>query len=241
MADELKNAGMDWLEAELLRREAEELLPPARGNPQAARYYIRMSHWDKATAAFEKVDLWARPLREDVVFARASLYLIQGDSEGYDRFCRDMLQRVPQTEDHFEAYVLARTSAMGRQSSVDPAQAVQWAKQAVAGDQPPWYFHVLGLAQYRAGQFDEAQQSFTRSKIETWGGRDLNWFGLALVHHRQGRPDEAQQCLDKGIQWLERFGPPGSEQPTTIHYADWLEAQVLRREVEDVVKIKQSP
>jgi tetratricopeptide (TPR) repeat protein len=130
---------------------------------------------------------------------------------------------------------------MGRQSPVDPAQAVQWAKQAVAGDQLPWYFHALGLAQYRAGQFDEALQSFSRANVEAWPSRDLNWFGLALVHHHLDHPDEAQQCLGKGVQWLERHGPPGPGQPANIHPMDWLEAHVLRREAEDVLKIEQSP
>jgi tetratricopeptide (TPR) repeat protein len=168
------------------------------------------------------------------------LYLIQGDSEGYDRFCREMLQRVPQTEDHFEAYVLVRTCTMGRQSPVDPAQAVQWAKQAVAGDQPPWYFHALGLAQYRAAQFDEALQSFSRANVEAWGYRDLNRFGMALAHHRLGHPDEARKCLEKGIQWLKQYGPPGAGQPANIHPMDWLEAHVLRREAEDVMQLKRN-
>ena len=220
-----------------LLADVESKVPPV----DLAQSYIRRSQWDMAAIAYEKVDLWPRPLREDVVFARASLYLIQGDSEGYNRFCQDMLQRVPQTEDHSEAFVLVRTCTMGRQSPVDPAQAVQWAKQAVARAQPPWYFHALGLAQYRAGQFDEALQSFSRANVEAWPYRDLNWFGMALAHDRLGHSDEARKCLDKGIQWLERFGPPGPGQPANIHPMDWLEAQVLRREAEDVLKIKQNP
>jgi tetratricopeptide (TPR) repeat protein len=204
-----------------------------------ARFYILRSQWDKAAAEYAKADLLARPLRDDAL-GYACLFLIRGDSDGYDRFCQGMIQRAGRTEDHFEAFVLARTCAMARESPVDPARAVEWGKQAVVSAQPAWYFHALGLAQYRAGQFDQALKSFTKANVETWPYRDVNWFGLALVHHRLGHPDEARQCLDKGIQWLEREGPPGPGRPAKIHPMDWVEAQVLRREAEEMLKIKHS-
>jgi tetratricopeptide (TPR) repeat protein len=204
-----------------------------------ARHCILLSQWDKAAAAYAKADLLARPLNDDA-FAYACLFLIRGDSEGYNRFCQGMIRRAGQTKDHFEAFVLARTCAMARKSPVDPPRAVEWAKQAIAGAQPAWYFHALGLAQYRAGQFDQALQSFAKANVQTWAHRELNWFGLALVHHRLGHADDARQCLDRGIQWLEREGPPGPRRPAKIHPMDWVEAHVLRREAEELLKVKRS-
>jgi tetratricopeptide (TPR) repeat protein len=208
--------------------------------PLRARSYILLSQWDRAAAEYAKTDLWARPLRDDA-FAYACLFLIRGDGEGYNRFCEGMAQRTAKTAAPFEAYVLARSCAMARKGPVDPAQAVRWANQAVAGGHLPWYFHALGLAQYRAGQFDQARQSFTKANVKAWAHRELNWFGLALVHHRLGHPDEARRCLAKGIQWLEREGPPGSGRPAKLHPMDWVEAQLLRREAEEMLKIKRSP
>src|SRR5207253_8527165 len=118
------------------------------------------------------------------------------DGEGYNRFCRSLIQRAAQS-DGAEAYILARTCAVARQSPVDPARAVQWANQAVASSHNPWDFHVLGLAQYRAGQFDQALRSFTNANVKRHRYAELNWFGLALVHHHLGHADEARQCLDK--------------------------------------------
>ncbi len=123
-----------------------------------ARYYIGLSQWDKAAAEYAKAD-WSRPLEDDT-FAYACLFLIRRDSEAYNRFCKDMIQRAGEMEDP-EAYVLARMCAIGRTTPVDPVRVLQWAKQDIAGSQNPWDFHVLGLAQYRAGQFDQALQSFT--------------------------------------------------------------------------------
>jgi WD40 repeat protein len=207
-----------------------------------ARDYICLSQWDKAAAEYAKADLLAQPLRDDA-FAYAGLFLIRGDSEGYQRFCQDMIQRVPPTEapSPYEAYVLARSCALARKSPVDPARAVQWANQAFTAAPHPWRLHTLGLAQYRAGQFDQALQSFTKADVKAWTDREVTGFGLALVHHRLGHPEEARRCLDKGIQWLERVGPPGPEQPAKLLPQDWLEAQLLRREAEETLKIKQSP
>jgi hypothetical protein len=204
-----------------------------------ARYYILLSQWDPAAAEYAKADLVASPLTSDAC-GYACLLVIRGDREGYDRFCQGMIQCAGQTKDPWEANILARSCALARKSPVDPARAVQWANQAVAGEQTPWYRHALGLAQHRAGQFDHALQSFTRSNVQEWNNAALNWFRLALVHHSLGHTDEARECLDKGVQWLQREGPPGPGRPTKILNVDWLEAQILRREAEELLKIKRS-
>src|SRR5262249_24306994 len=49
-----------------------------------AQHYARLSQWDKAAAQYAKAVLLARPLRDDA-FAYACLFLIRGDSEGYNR------------------------------------------------------------------------------------------------------------------------------------------------------------
>ena len=208
-----------------------------------ARYYISLSHWDKAAVEYAQAD-WSRPMEDDT-FAYACLFLIRGDSEGYTGFCQGMIQRAGQMENP-EAYVLARICAIGRNSPVDPARILQWANQV--GAVKPWELHVLGLAQYRAGQFDLALQSFTKSNVEHWtaGGsridcHGLNWFALALVHYRLGQPDEARQCFDKANQWLSQVGPSGPDQPAKLPPQDWVEAQLLRREAEDFLTKPRSP
>jgi serine/threonine protein kinase/WD40 repeat protein len=239
----LKEMNLDWDWPEFPPAEPSRQPPlqvEVKADPvMAARYYISLSQWDKAAAEYAQAD-WSRPLGDDA-FAYAGLFLIRGDGEGYNRFCQGMIQRAGQTKDYFEAYILARSCALARKSPVDPARTVQWANQAVASNQAAWYFHVLGLAQYRAGQFDQALQSFTKGNAQPWKYWEINWFGLALVHHRLGHADEARQCWDKGIQWLEREGPPSPERPAYILPQDWLEAQLLRREAEEMLKIKRSP
>src|ERR1039458_8825834 len=42
-----------------------------------ARYYISLSHWDKAAVEYAQAD-WSRPMEDDT-FAYACLFLIRGD------------------------------------------------------------------------------------------------------------------------------------------------------------------
>ena len=205
----------------------------------SASNYIRLSQWDKAAGEYAQTD-WSGPLSDDV-FTYACLFLIRGDDEGYNRFCQDMIQRAAETKNPFDAYVLAQSLRNARKSRIEPARAVQWANQALASEHLPWFFHALGLAQYRAGQFDQALQSFTKANVKSWPSSGLNWFGLALGHHRLGHPDDARQCLDKGIQWLEREGPPSPDRPAQLMPQDWVEAQLLRREAEETLEVKRSP
>jgi WD40 repeat protein/tetratricopeptide (TPR) repeat protein len=224
------------LEATALRLDLREV---AEAQAALSRYYLRQSQWDKAAAEYARAD-WSRPLGGEAI-AYAGLFLMRGDSEGYSRFSQGMIQRLAQSEAPSDAYILARTCTLGRKSPVDPARAVGWANQAVAGYQAPWCVHVLGLAQYRAGQFDQALQSFTKANVKAWPDWELNWFGLALVHHHLGHTDEARSCLDKGIEWLKREGPPRPEGPGSAYSLDWLEALLLRQEAEELMKIKRSP
>lgn len=203
-----------------------------------ARNYVNLSQWDKASAEYARI-AWSKPLADDA-FTYASLFLIRGDSEGYHRFCDVMLGRAASL-DGAETYVMARICAIARVSPVDPARVVKWANQGVSANHSPWDFHVLGLAQYRAGQLAEALESLTKANVKGWRYHELSWFALALVHYRLGHPDEARQCFDKGIEWLARVGPSGPDQPANLLPQDWLEAQLLRREAEELMTTQPSP
>jgi tetratricopeptide (TPR) repeat protein len=85
------------------------------------------------------------------------------------------------------------------------------------------------VCQVRAGQLDEAVESLQKSlEIDpVWEARFLNWFGLALAHHRRGEAEEARCWFERAVELMQRH--PG---PTT---QDRLEAQLLRRELEQLL------
>jgi tetratricopeptide (TPR) repeat protein len=101
--------------------------------------------------------------------------------------------------------------------------------------------HVLGAALLRAGRLDEAIARFEESLAAQpdWPAHGLNAFGLALAHHRLGRPEEARRWLDRAERWLSALdrtyaadGPrvlTGQPQ-VPLSFEFWVYAQLLRRE-----------
>ena len=77
--------------------------------------------------------------------------------------------------------------------------------------------------------------------MEGWTLRDLNWFGLALVHLPHGPPGRGPAIAEQGHPMAGARKPAGPRRPTKLLPQDWLEAQLLRREAEEMLKIKRSP
>jgi Flp pilus assembly protein TadD len=138
-------------------------------------------------------------------------------------------------QDPFTASRLARACALAEPPPADAARLIGWARPAVkAQATEPSYQHTLGLAHLRAGHWDEAARHL-RDADRGWAVAPLNWLGLALVHGRRGQPAEARRWLDKANAVLDRTSP--ATWPTW----DWLEAQVLRREAETLLKAPPPP
>jgi WD40 repeat protein/serine/threonine protein kinase len=204
----------------------------------AGRHHVRLSHWDQAAADYARAD-WNRALGDDA-FEYACLFLIRGDVDGYRKFYERLIERAGQTKDSFEAFVLARIGGMAPPGILDSSRAVQWGKQAVdSGPRVSWYVHALAMAHYRAGQFDIAVQRLQESQSGNWVSvADLNYFGLALAEYRLGHLALARESLAQGMDWLQKMTPAKSDALTTLFATDWLEAQLLRREAEDLINAK---
>jgi tetratricopeptide (TPR) repeat protein len=63
---------------------------------------------------------------------------------------------------------------------------------------------ALGLAQYRAGQWDEARATVERSIQFRSGGDAYEWFVLAMALARQGERDEARRRFEEAVRWTRR-------------------------------------
>ncbi len=118
--------------------------------------------------------------------------------------------------------------------AVVPEQIVSWARNAVAS-QPRfgWYAHVLAMAYLRAGNYDAAKESVELSRTLGWnvGGQALNDLVSAMIDRVQGRAASA-------MEQFERSERPIFDRNTGAHVdgtpmlTDWLEFQILRRQIE---------
>ncbi|MEX0676947.1 MAG: protein kinase [Pirellulales bacterium] len=93
------------------------------------------------------------------------------------------------------------------------ALAVQAASQATkAAPNDAMILNTLGAAQYRAGKWEDAIGSLTKSE-ELAPDRSLafNGFFLAMAHWQLGRKDEARQWYDRSVKWMEKNDPMSEE------------------------------
>jgi WD40 repeat protein/serine/threonine protein kinase/tetratricopeptide (TPR) repeat protein len=192
--------------------------------------------WDQAAADYARViDSCPLPdsaVRTDEAFEYACLLLLRGDEASYRRFCQRLVERAGPKPYGFLEFMLARSCGLASGGPAEPAQMVRWAENSInAGGRTAWFVHTLGLARYRAGDWDEARRRLEESDKSGWGDATVvNWLGLALVYQRTGRADEAQRWLDKATGWLDKAAPESLVAP------DRLEAEVLRREAEASIK-----
>ena len=86
----------------------------------------------------------------------------------------------------------------------DPARAVEFASKAMElAPKTARYWTVLGVAQYRAGKFNEAVATLNKSVALHGDDADgLDFFVLALAHWRLGEPNKARQWHGKAVAWL---------------------------------------
>jgi eukaryotic-like serine/threonine-protein kinase len=83
--------------------------------------------------------------------------------------------------------------------------ALQLAKKAVEKEpQAGAYWNTLGVAHYRAGAWEEAITTLSRSMELTSGGSPGDWFFLAMAHWQKGDKDKARLWYDKAVQWMEK-------------------------------------
>ena len=89
-----------------------------------------------------------------------------------------------------------------------PVEAVGLAKRAVMrapkmGD----YWNTLGVAHYRAGEFESALIALSRSMELRSGGDGADHFFLAMAYERLGDRKQARIWYDKAVQWMDKRSP----------------------------------
>jgi serine/threonine protein kinase len=99
----------------------------------------------------------------------------------------------------------------------DPAGAVELARKAVKlapRAHEPW--HILGVAQYRAGEWKAAAEALETALTLPDGDDASDWLFLAMARWRLSDPSAARGWYDKARSWIEQHKPPDGDLPRIL-------------------------
>ena len=222
-------------------------------NPKLKRAWVIRGHaylgegeWEKAAADYGQA-MKLDPNDDWRWFPTAALRLQIGDTEGYRRICRDVLERFGNSGQLAER--ISKTCLLIPDAVSDFGPVFKLADRAVTGtEQHPyyrWYVQAKGLAEYRARRDAGAVAWLTRFSPQADGiHADAGAFSiLAMAQHRLGRAEAAREALGHARAILTKKMPdPGAGRPFTADFPfnagealNWQHAAILFREAEAVV------
>jgi tetratricopeptide (TPR) repeat protein len=213
--------------------------------------YARLGLWDLAAADFAQESELREPDATTRWHLHALLRLSVGDADGYRKVCRRIRERFRGTQREDFASDVIRTCILAPDSDADLAPLVELAQNWLAPDPGSWQrLYLVGVAQYRAGQFEPAVRRLRESLLghPDSAPRAIGYPVLAMAHHRLGQTAQARQALDAAAKALDRWtqdryqkqsGNRCTRPDTTAHWPivwwEWLECQHYYREAKVLI------
>jgi predicted alpha/beta superfamily hydrolase len=226
---------------------ADWLTSPAADDPKGrdlvrlrADVYARGGQWEQAAAEFSKMIRW-EPTNHVYYHALAPLLVASGDDRAYRRHCAEELRRFGQTSNPSVAERMAKDGLFVLPPGVDPGAAEKWADTALregsrSADLPYFQF-AKGLAEYRRGDFTNAAE-WTQKVINAGGVTFRNaeaWLVLGMAQWKLQQAELARTSVAKGVGIIENGFPKLEEGDLGGAWVDWIMAQQLRKEAEELV------
>jgi serine/threonine protein kinase/tetratricopeptide (TPR) repeat protein len=228
-------------------RRAVELRPK---DPQLwvarGRYLAWHDRWKEAADAYAR-GVEQQPLYHDWIEYGCAL-ILAGDLDGYRRLCARVVARMksPDREKGIPngtdaAGVAIHLAALHPESGVDPKLMTRWAIAAWGTTLDNFGTCLAaGMAREREGEAERAITLYGASLnlARLWGGRDLNWYGLAIAKGRLGQTEEAHHWLDQAEASLGSKLQLARNEPTVrpgTYLYEMLEARVRSREVQAIL------
>jgi tetratricopeptide (TPR) repeat protein len=185
--------------------------PLARGEE-----FANLGLWKEAAAEYVRVmQRGGLPGRHEEHVA-AVVLLAAGDEEHYRQHCRRLVQKHGREAGYEPAYTVAFACNLSARPVLDGKRLVERARAAhAAARKSVGPLFPLGLALYRAGEFDESVRTLQEyPQVLSW---PQTWAVLAMAHQRLGHREQARTWLAKAAEWYDRatreapgarLGPP---------------------------------
>jgi serine/threonine protein kinase len=212
---------------------------------ERARLFADLGLWNLAAADERRAFEYNEPSQITQWWSHAVLLANLGDVEGYYRVCERMQSRFSGHHSRIMIDML-RTICVSANAETDYPRIVRRVRTTILElPQNAIGLYVLGLAHYRAGQYQEAVQRCQESQLssEIAADQQPNFPVLALAYSRLGERDRARANLALAQQtrnrWIEQLYAGGEKGWGThkgasanwpVPIALWLEFDTLYRE-----------
>ncbi len=171
---------------------------------------------DAETMMREALAMRRNLLGNDPAVARSlnNLSNILGQRGKFDEavaVCREAIELQPQNAQGYNNLAWLLVTATDTKFR-DPVQAVELARKG--GELAPKdgsIWNTLGIALYRARQWQGAIEAFEKATELRGGGDSSDWFFLAMAHWQLGHKDEAREWYDKAVDWMDKNQPKNEE------------------------------
>ena len=73
------------------------------------------------------------------------------------------------------------------------------------------FFNTIGVAHYRAGDYQDAIKWLDDSMHSSNGGNARDEFFLAMAHERLGNHSQAKEYYNQAVKWMQEYAPKDEE------------------------------
>jgi tetratricopeptide (TPR) repeat protein len=223
---------------------AQQTAESPRDRRSAERHALALARRGRfrAAAAEYATNLDLDPTDHWKWYDRTTLLAYAGDSAEYRAACRGLFDRFSSSPDPAAVVRVLAACAVRSDPPLEEGQMSQLLGRVTGDSRPPDAFTdlVCGMAQYRAGRFDEAvtrlRHGLDRPAVDMPTWRATAEMVLAMALHRIGDKQEAQAAMGRARHLIETEVPTAGVDDLGIGgFENWLICQTIWREANSVV------
>jgi hypothetical protein len=206
------------------------------------RQHAEHQEWADAAQCYARAFALQETFLSDTWFEYAAVELLAGDVKAYEDVC-DRFSKLARST-RLRSYHVARAITLWPDHRGGFAETVKFAEpELLRFNSDFWSLTEQGALAFRQGDAARARALCERSSIaDPRPGRAvLNWLWLALAEQDAGNIEQARAWLLKSRKWLNAWNqglPTQYDGANGAHYHNYLEAQILLREVTQQIESK---
>ncbi len=193
-----------------------------------ARSAASKQKWQMAAESYAQAIDGSYAINAEVWFEFAAVCILAGDSTGYGEVCTRMLERCE--KDNFRRFLVARACTLARGTDQELARAAELGMPELDLHAATfWSLTQRGALLCRQKKHREAITVLEQSLRSNSRPEDciVTWGWLSRANLSLGEHDAAKLWLGKATSYLDQ----SAAKPEAIHLHNWLEAEILRREL----------